>query len=42
MNNMKPACVRWAPALQKEFMGQLEEEKWLNAAILESLRKVKI
>ena len=29
-------------ALQKEFMGQLEEEKRLNTAILESLAKVKI
>ncbi|MDR0477627.1 MAG: type I restriction-modification system subunit M [Desulfobulbaceae bacterium] len=29
-------------ALQKEFMAQLEEEKRLNAAILESLGKVKV
>jgi len=31
-----------ACALQKEFAAQLEEEKRLNAAILESLGKVKI
>jgi type I restriction enzyme M protein len=29
-------------ALQKEFIGQLEEEKRLNAAILKSLAKVKL
>ena len=29
-------------ALQKEFTAQLEEEKRLKAAILESLRKVRI
>ena len=29
-------------ALQKEFMEQLEEEKRLNTAILESLAKVKV
>jgi type I restriction enzyme M protein len=29
-------------ALQKEFVGQLEEEKRLNVAILESLGKVKV
>ena len=29
-------------ALQKEFMEQLEEEKRHNAAMLESLAKVKI
>lgn len=29
-------------SLQKEFAAQLEEEKTLNAAILESLGKVKV
>ena len=42
MNNMQSAWVRRVPALQKEFMGQLEEEQRLNAVILESIGKVKL
>ena len=42
MKEIKPVlgCEVWAQ--QKDFVAQIEREKRLNAAILESLRKVRI